>query len=184
MTLGGLKMGSECHHHYATHYRNQWRSLPPYPYGETSYAKRLQELASHSHSVQNIFFTRGDRFCHSFVYDNQSTWKNFDSFGSEHKPIHSENKPIRSEHKPICPEHKPIRSENKPIRSEHKLIRPEHKPIRSEHKPIRSEHKLIRPEHKPIRSEHKPIRSEHKPIRPEHKSLRHPRKISLVKGVH
>ncbi|MCL6754295.1 restriction endonuclease subunit S [Nostoc sp. CCCryo 231-06] len=62
MTLGGLRMGSECHHHYATHYRNQWRSLPPYPYGEASYAKRLQELALHSHSVQNICFTRGDRF--------------------------------------------------------------------------------------------------------------------------
>jgi hypothetical protein len=53
--------------------------LPPYSFGEASYAKRLQELASHSHSVQNICFTKGDRFCHSFVYHNQSTWKNFDS---------------------------------------------------------------------------------------------------------
>ena len=35
-----------------------------------------------------------------------------------------------------------------------------------------------------LRSEHKSIRSEHKSIRSEHKSLRHPRKISLVKGVH
>ncbi|MBC6435312.1 hypothetical protein FM036_37125 [Nostoc sp. HG1] len=60
----------------------------------------------------------------------------------------------------------------------------EDKPIRSEDKPIRSEHKPIRSEDKPIRPEDKPIRPEHKPIRPEHKSLRHPRKISLVKGVH
>ncbi len=31
------------------------------------FAKRLVEKALHSHSVQ-ICFTRGDRFCHSFVY--------------------------------------------------------------------------------------------------------------------
>ncbi|MCC5598975.1 hypothetical protein [Nostoc favosum] len=138
-------MGNEqCHHHYATHYRNQWRSLPPF-------AKRLQELASHSHSVQNICFTRGDRFCHSFVYDNQSTWKNFHSFGSEHKSIRSEHKSIRSEHKSIRSEHKSIRSEHESIRSEHESIRSEHESIRSEHESIRSEHESIRSEHKSIR---------------------------------
>ncbi|MGV0107640.1 hypothetical protein NSTCB13_06532 [Nostoc sp. DSM 114160] len=57
MTLGGLKMGSDqCHYHYATDYRNQWRSLPPYSFKEASYAKRLQELALHSHLLQNIYF--------------------------------------------------------------------------------------------------------------------------------
>ncbi|MEH2182359.1 hypothetical protein [Nostoc sp.] len=24
------------------------------------------------------FFTKGDRFCHGFAHDRQSTWKNFD----------------------------------------------------------------------------------------------------------
>ncbi len=91
MTLGGLIMGS-----------NQWRSLPPYSFGKASYAKRLQELASHSHSVPNICFTRSDRLCHNFVYDNQSTWKNFDIFGSEWESIRSEHESIRSEHKSIC----------------------------------------------------------------------------------
>ncbi|MBD0388353.1 MAG: hypothetical protein ICV54_18080 [Nostoc sp. C3-bin3] len=28
-------------------------------------------------TMQLITVTNGDRFCHSFVYDNQSTWKNF-----------------------------------------------------------------------------------------------------------
>ncbi|MFN6477219.1 hypothetical protein [Nostoc sp. DedQUE07] len=83
-------MGSDqCDRHYATDYRNQWRSLPPYSFKEASYAKRFQELALHSHLVQNIYFTRGDRLCHSFVHDNQSIWKNFDGFGSEHKSIRS-----------------------------------------------------------------------------------------------
>ncbi|MEH1828455.1 MAG: hypothetical protein V7L22_24480 [Nostoc sp.] len=40
--------------------------------------------------------TNGDRLCYSFVYDNQSTWKNFDSFSSEHESIRSEHKSIRS----------------------------------------------------------------------------------------
>ncbi|MGF2012606.1 hypothetical protein [Nostoc sp. DedVER01b] len=44
---------------------------------------------------------RRHRFCHSFVYDNQSTWKNFDSFGSEHKSIRSEHEFIRSEHESL-----------------------------------------------------------------------------------
>ncbi|MEH2354203.1 hypothetical protein [Nostoc sp.] len=144
---------------------------------------RIPWIWINSEDVQDGFidrgglFKKGDRLCNCFAHNNQSTWKNFDSFGSEHKPIRSEHKPIRSEHKPI-------RSEHKPIRSEHESIRSEHESIRSEHESIRSEHKSIRSEHKSIRSEHKSIRSEHKFIRSEHKSLRHPRKISLVKGVH
>ncbi len=87
---------------------------------------------------------RRHRFCHSFVYDNQSTWKNFYSFGSEHKSIRSEHKSIGSEHKSIRSEHESIRSEHESIGSEHKSIGSEHESIRSEHKSIRSEHKSVR----------------------------------------
>ena len=66
---------------------------------------------------------RRHRLCHSFVYDNQSTWKNFHSFGSEHESIRSEHKFIRSEHKFIRSEHEFIRSEHKSIRLEHKSVR-------------------------------------------------------------
>jgi hypothetical protein len=45
-------------------------------------------------TMQLITVTNGDRFCHSFVYHNQSTWKNFDSFGSEHELIRSEHELI------------------------------------------------------------------------------------------
>jgi hypothetical protein len=65
---------------------------------------------------------RRHRFCHSFVHDNQSTWKNFHSFGSEHEVIRSEHQVIRSEHQVI-------RSENQVIRSEHQVIRSEHKSV-------------------------------------------------------
>ncbi|MBD2242512.1 hypothetical protein H6G26_02415 [Nostoc sp. FACHB-888] len=94
-------------------------------------------------TMQLITVTNGDRFCHSFVYDNQSTWKNFYSFGSEHESIRSEHKPIHSEHKSVGSEHESIRSEHKSIRSEHEVIRSEHKFIHSEHKSIRSEHKSV-----------------------------------------
>ncbi|WP_445626559.1 hypothetical protein [Nostoc sp. DSM 114167] len=43
---------------------------------------RLQEGLGRG-SSNSRYFTRGDRLCHSFVRDNQSIWKNFDSFGSE-----------------------------------------------------------------------------------------------------
>ncbi|MHC0066637.1 hypothetical protein ACWATR_27570 [Nostoc sp. UIC 10890] len=93
---------------------------------------------------------QGDRLCHNFVYDNQSTWKNFDSFGSEHESIRSEHESIRSEHESIRSEHEFIRSEHESIRSEHESIRSEHESIRSEHESIRSEHESIRSEHKSI----------------------------------
>jgi hypothetical protein len=51
---------------------------------------------------------RRHRFCHSFVHDNQSTWKNFHSFGSEHEVIRSEHQVIRSEHQVIRSEHKSV----------------------------------------------------------------------------
>jgi hypothetical protein len=60
---------------------------------------------------------RRHRLCHSFVYDNQSTWKNFDRFASEHKPIRSEHELIRSEHELIRSEHELIHSEHELIRS-------------------------------------------------------------------
>ncbi|MEH1822242.1 MAG: hypothetical protein V7L31_24735 [Nostoc sp.] len=28
-------------------------------------------------TMRLISLTNGDRLCHSFIYDNQSTWKNF-----------------------------------------------------------------------------------------------------------
>ncbi|MEA5602385.1 hypothetical protein [Nostoc sp. UHCC 0252] len=59
--------------------------------------------------MQLITVTNGDRFCHSFVYDNQSIWKNFDSFDLEHKSILAEHKSIRAEHKSILAEHKFVR---------------------------------------------------------------------------
>ncbi|MFW9260229.1 hypothetical protein [Nostoc sp. CALU 546] len=136
---------------------NQWRSLLPYSFRKASYVKRLQELASHSRSVQNICFTRSDRFCHSFVYDNQSTWKNFDSFGSERESIRSERESIRSEHESIRSEHESIRLEHESIHSEHESIRLEHESIRSEHESIRSEHESIHSEHESIHSEHESI---------------------------
>jgi uncharacterized coiled-coil DUF342 family protein len=88
-------------------------------------------------------FKKSDRLCHSFAHNNQSTWKNFDSFGSKHKSFRSKHKSIRSEHKSIRSEHKSFCSKHKSLRSKHKSLRSEHKSFRSEHKSIRSEHKSI-----------------------------------------
>ncbi|AUB34668.1 hypothetical protein COO91_00497 [Nostoc flagelliforme CCNUN1] len=34
-----------------------------------------------------VFSESGDRCCHGFAHDHQSTWKNFDSFSSEYKSV-------------------------------------------------------------------------------------------------
>ncbi|WP_375471144.1 hypothetical protein [uncultured Nostoc sp.] len=95
----------------------------------------------HHHYV-TLNLTNGDRLCHSFVYDNQSTWKNFDSFGSEHEAICSEYEAIRSEYEAICSEYEAICSEYEAIRSEHEAICSEHEAIRSEYKSLRHPRKI------------------------------------------
>ncbi|PHJ67026.1 hypothetical protein VF14_34375 [Nostoc linckia z18] len=67
------------------------------------------------HPVQNICFTRGDHLWQSFVYANQSTWKNFDSFSSQHKSFSQQHKSFGQQHKFVGQQHKFVGQQHKSV---------------------------------------------------------------------